>query len=94
MLSALGVLLWLPEPCSGMKWQNCDQQPLGWCRSARMTRSTPLAVFRELKVQESEPGPFTKASERSTSKQTRSEETSPRCPPLRHGLSVSRETYP
>lgn len=63
-----------------MKWQSRDQQPLGWCRSARMTRSTPLADFRELKVQESEPGPFRKASERSTSKQTRSEETSPRYP--------------
>jgi len=78
-----------------MKWQSCDQQqPLGWCRSARMTRSTPLVDFRELKVQESEPGPFTKATERSTSKPTRSEETSPAVPPQRHGLSVSRETYP
>lgn len=45
-----------------------------------MTRSIPLDDFRELKVQDSDPGPFTKASERSTSKQTRSEETSPRYP--------------
>jgi len=43
-----------------------------------MTRSIPFDDFRELKVQDSKPGPFTKASERSTSKQTRSEETSPR----------------